>query len=315
MGVISANPRERLRFVVALLDETQEFQRFQGDDARATAAELDVDVDVLFAENTAVLQIQQLYGVLRRSLEARPHAILVETVTGEGLERVAQAAVRSGVGWVLINREAPYIHKLRAEYPAVPIAGITTDQLMIGRVQGGQILELLPHGEGKVLYLQGPCDTSAAQERLQGTQDALGGAGVDLKVLEGRWTEVSGRQAVERWLRLKNHQWRPDIVACQNDHMAMGARRALNAYPGVDLSAVPVVGVDGLAEGGQRLVRSGRLAATVTVPSNTGPALHVLTQCFRGLDLLPPQVVLSPAGYPSVITWPYVAGRSSSSAG
>ena len=285
---------ERLRFVVALLDEAQEFQRHQAAEARKVAAELDVDVDVVFAENNAIQQIQQLYRLVRKE---PPHAILVESVSGEGLERVARASAAAGVGWLLINRKGPYCDELRREYPKLPIGQISTDQLDIGRIQGAQFRALLPKG-GRLLYVQGPPDTSAAQQRLQGAQEALAGSPIELSVVEGQWTEASGATAVERWLRLKREV---DVIGCQNDIMAVGAGHALASVgSAVDARWVPRTGVDGLPEGGQRLVRTGHLAATVVVPSNTGPGLQVLARYYRTGASFPAETLLRPSSFPEL---------------
>ena len=293
---------EKLRFVVALLDETQEFQRHQASDARATAAKLDLELEVMFAENNAIFQIQQLYKVIQvRPGAWRPHAILVESVTGEGLERVARAAAKAGIGWILINRKAAYMEALRRDHPELPIGTVSTDQLAIGQIQGRQFRSLLPSG-GRVLYVQGPPDTSAARERLQGTQMALAGSKIELKVVEGRWTEESGFDVVQRWLHLKRQEAeQPDVVGCQNDIMAVGARRAVAsvASPG-DLSWLPFTGVDGLPEGGQRLVRMSQLAATVIVPSNTGPALEAAARAITRRVPVAAETLLAPSSYPDL---------------
>jgi ribose transport system substrate-binding protein len=288
------------RLVVALLDESQEFQRLQADDARARAAESGVTLDVLFAENSAILQIQQLFRVIQVAVAERPQAILVETVAGGGLERVARAAARAGVGWVLMNRKVPYIAALRQENPQLPIMTVSTDQLEVGRIQGRQIRALLPGGAGDVIYISGPSDTSAAQERLQGAREALQGSRIDLKVVDGQWTESSGEQAIESWLRLKRFEKvHIDMVACQNDAMAVGARRALMVAGG-DLAQVPITGADGLEVGGQRLVREGQITATVVVPSNTGPAVKMVANALRTGVPVSEQMLLPPVSYPDI---------------
>jgi len=292
----------QLRFVVALLDEAQEFQRHQASDARAVAAALGFESEILFAENNAIFQIQQLYKIVQARADTwRPHAILVESVSGEGLERVARAAARVGIGWILINRKASYIEALRREHPALPIGTISTDQLEIGRIQGRQFRMLLPNG-GRVLYVQGPRDTSAARERRQGTEEVLAGTDIDLRVVEGLWTEESGYETVHRWLRLKRQdREQPDLIGCQNDMMAIGARRAVAtlATEG-DLRWIPFCGVDGLPDGGQRLVRMSQLAATVCVPSNTGAALQAAAQALQSHTPFPTEILLRPTSYPTL---------------
>jgi ABC-type sugar transport system substrate-binding protein len=289
--------------VVSLLSADQEFQRLQADDARAAAKASGLEARVLFAENNATLQIQQLYRFIHLPAEERPLAVVVETVAGEGLERVARAAAGAGIGWILVNRRVGYVEALRRDHPGLPIASVSTDQIEVGRIQARQFQALI--GSAAVaLYVQGPLDTSAAQDRLSGTQQGLAGTGIELKILDGQWTEASGQEAVGRWLRLKsNATVRPALVGCQNDAMAVGACRALassNERP--DLARIPVTGVDGLPDGGRRLVDVRQLAATIVTPSNTGPAIGLLADFLRTHRALPPVLVLQPQSYPPEAT-------------
>ena len=287
--------------VVALLSADQEFQRLQAEDARGAASASGLNTEIVFAEDSAIIQIQQLFKFVHRPPAERPIAIVVETVTGEGLERVARAAVQAGIGWLIVNRRVPYLDALRKQFPALPIGAIGSDQVEVGRIQARQILSLLPQGRRNVLYVQGPPDTSAAKERLQGVTDGLQASSVQLRQLEGLWTEESGHQVVERWLRLNpSEDARPDVVACQNDTMAVGARKALRARRDIpELAQVPVTGVDGLLQGGRAQVDAGELAATVVTPSNGGPALHLLAQFISSGRPLPAQTVLRPQSYPN----------------
>jgi ABC-type sugar transport system substrate-binding protein len=175
--------------VVSLLDEDQEFQRVQADDARASGGAVGIEARVVYAENNAVLQIQQLYKVRRLPEGERPLAIVVQTVVGGGLERVARAAAAAGVGWILINRTVSYWDSLRAQYPGLPIGMVSTDQKEIGCIQGRQFRALMPESRGTVLYIQGPPDTSAAKLRLEGAQEATRGTSIALRLLTGQWTE------------------------------------------------------------------------------------------------------------------------------
>lgn len=285
------------KVVVALLSEEQEFQRLQAADARLAAERAGLDVEVLFAENNAIVQIQQLFHFVYTPEPDRPVAIVVETVTGEGLERVARNAVKAGVGWVLINRKVAYLDELRRQHPDLPISMVSTDQEEIGRIQARQFRALLPKG-GAVLYIQGPGDTSAAKDRLEGMKEGTTGAGMELRVLNGDWSVESGEKAVSSWLRLKTSEgFRPDLLGSQNDAMAVGARKAIQALR-PEWSRLPFTGCDGLPDGGQRLVAQGHLAATVITPSNTGPALDLVARWLQDRQGLPREVVLAPRSHP-----------------
>ncbi len=284
------------KVVVGLLSRQQEYQLLQAHDAEAAARRNGLEIEVVYADMNPLEQIHQLFKFIHAPAEDRPAVIVVETVVGEGLERVARNAVQAGIGWVVLNHKIPYLKELREKHPGLLIGSVGTDQLEIGRIQGRQFKLLLPSG-GNVLYLQGPPDTAVAQERLRGAKESIAGSKIELRVLSGQWTEASGEKAVRGWLRLKSSDTLPpDLVGSQNDTMAMGARRAIEALV-PERSSVPFTGCDGLPEGGQRLVREGRLAATVIAPSNTGPALDLVAKALRG-EPTSAEVTLKPTSYP-----------------
>lgn len=287
--------------MLGLVDEGQEFQRLQAEDARSAAAQGGLDIEVLYAENNAVVQIQQLYQVVHVPADRRPSAVIVHTVAGEGLERLARTAVRLGIGWILLNRRVAYLDELRRQQPTLPIGMIGSDNLEIGRIQGRQFQALVRDG-GLVLYIRGPADTSAARERLAGVEEVCGRR-IDLEILDGQWTEASGEEAISQWLHLKQFQTSPPrVIGCQNDAMAVGARRGLQAaaarYP--SLARIPITGVDGLPNGGRNQVDQGTLAATVITPSNTGLAIRLLIQTLQGRAGFPREQLFPPSSYPDL---------------
>jgi ribose transport system substrate-binding protein len=291
------------RLVASFLSREQEFQLLQAEDARAAAARHGLEIEILFADLNAVEQIQQLFRFIHLPAGERPAAIVVETVTGEGLERVARNATQAGVGWVLLNGRVAYVDELRGKYPGLPLSIVRTDQAEVGRIQGRQLRALLPGG-GPVLYVQGPQDTSVAQERLEGALEAMG-SGFDLRMVAGQWTEESGEKAVQAFLRLKTSEaFVPRVVASQNDAMALGARRAVSKLADRERKqawgAAVYAGCDGLPEGGQRLVREGKLAATVVTPSNAGPAVDLVAEVLRTGRPAPAKVVLKPVSCPDL---------------
>jgi ABC-type sugar transport system substrate-binding protein len=285
------------KVLVSLLTAEQEFQQVQAADARAAAARLGVEVEVEFGEGHAVVQIQKLFKHVHAPEGARPAAIVIEPTTGEGLERVARNAVKAGIGWILVNTRVAYVDDLRAAFPALPITMVGTDQKEVGRIQGRQCRALLPGG-GRVLCVQGPPDATATRDRLAGLEEALG-HGFELHGVNGDWTEAGGEKAVVSWLRLSTADAsRPDVVACQNDSMAVGARKALREHRPA-WASLPFLGCDGLPDGGQAMVGRGELAATVVTPSNTGPALEMVSRWLQSGHLPPREVLLAPHSYPA----------------
>ena len=286
------------RLVVSLTSADQEYQALQGEDAREAARRCGVDVEVLFAEDNAVQQIQQLFRFIHAGEEERPAALLVHTRVPDGLERVARNATQAGLGWVLLNRTAAYVEALRREHPGLAVAAVTTDHLEIGRIHARQLARLCPEG-AHVLYVQGPADAPAAKLRLEGLEQALRGRPYELKVVNGEWTAASAEKAIAAWLRLKTAElFAPRAVVCQNDNMARGTREALSRLQ-PEWARLPFLGCDGLPNGGRRDVDEGRLAGTVAMPSCAGPAVELAVRWVRTRTVPPAETVLAPAPYPA----------------
>ena len=286
------------RIVVCLTSAEQEYQALQAEDARAAGRRLAASVEVLFAEDNAVLQIQQLFRFVHAPEAERPVAIVLHTRVPDGLERVARNAARAGIGWLLLNRSAPYVEALRSEYPVSPwrrSPPITSRSAGSRRVSSSGCARGPPHplraGPGR--HLRG----AAAPGRLR-----AGGArgGLELKLLNGEWTETSAEKAVAAWLRLKTAElFAPDAVVCQNDNMARGTRRVLELLRS-EWAKAPFLGCDGLPTSGRRDVEQGRLAATVLLPSCAGPAIELALRWKRDGAEPPAETVLAPAPYPAL---------------
>jgi ribose transport system substrate-binding protein len=293
---------KRLRIVVSLTTNDNDYQIEQASAAEQAAARLGVDVDVLYANNDPIQQSQQILRVIQSSKNSLPDAIVFEPVGGTALPQAAKAAASANIGWVVLNREAEYISELRRVTRA-PIFAISSDHLEIGRIQGQQISALVPQG-GTALYIQGPSDNSAAKDRTKGVQQTKR-SDIKLIMLKGQWTEESSYRAVSSWMRLSTSQKSPlDLVAAQDDSMATGARKAFQELPNASLRErwlkLPFIGCDGLPKTGQEFVKTGILAATVVVPPNTTLALEMLVRAHQ-TGAQPAHLALTvPSSFPPV---------------
>jgi ribose transport system substrate-binding protein len=282
--------------VVSLTTDGEEFQLSQAAAAESAARRLGLPCEVIYADRNAILQIHQLFERIHQPEEQRPLAFVVEPVKDEGQRRLSRNAAGAGIGWLLLNHWSPYLAELRREHPTLPICSVLTDQVEAGRVQGRQIKALLPRG-GTVLYVQGPA-TSLVEERRRGTEEEIEGAGIQLWELSASWSEQSGEEAVLACARLKTASLdRVDLLACQNDLMAQGARKALIATV-PELARIPVLGIDGLPSGGQRLVAKKELAATVVMPANADRAVELVAEWTRSGQQPPEQTRQLPEPYP-----------------
>ena len=274
---------KKLRFLISLVTDDNDYQREQAVAAQEVAQRLGVDVQVLYADGDPITQSQQLLTVIQGPGDGRPDGIAIDPASGTSLPHVARAAVSAGIGWVVMNREASYLHDLRAR-ASVPVFCVTSDHLEAGRIQAQQAAALVPKG-GNVVYIQGPADYPAASLRTQGMIQRKP-PDVNLIQLRGKWTEESGYKAVSSWARLSTSQkLHIEMFCSQNDAMAMGARKAIQELSDPVLRDkwlnLPFTGVDGLPKTGQAFVRSGLLAATVIVPPNTHVAVEMLVEALR----------------------------------
>jgi ribose transport system substrate-binding protein len=265
--------------VVALTTRDNDYQAEQSASATEVASRLGVKIDIIYADNNAVNQCQQLVKIIQDKAQ-RPDAILVEPV-GTPMYQVAKAAVAAGIGWGILNREADYIPELRRAAP-VPVFAVSPDQEEVGRIQGKQLAAFAT--EGNILYIEGPSTSSAANLRTKGMLSTKPSK-VEVKVLKADRSERGAHRAVKSWLSLStSNQLHIRAVVCQNDAMAMGAREAFASLPKAAREQslnIPFTGCDGVTKTGQEWVRSGQLRATVVIPPMAGLALEMLAKAVN----------------------------------
>ena len=104
---------KKLRFLVSLTTDDNDYQIEQSESAEQAARKTGVEIQIIHAQNDAINQSTQLLKAVQSPKELRPDAIIFEPVGGTALPQVAKAAVSAGIGWVILNRDAVYIEELR----------------------------------------------------------------------------------------------------------------------------------------------------------------------------------------------------------
>ena len=286
-----------------LADESNEHQELVLADARRAAENVGLTLETGSADNQITVQIRQVYAAINKDPARRTRAILIMPVRDNSLNRVASDAVKAGIGWVCLHRKMDYLDELRQSFPNLPLATVGPDQMEVGRIQARQFRTILPKG-GHVLYVKGNLANSSSQLRLSGLMEGLQGSGIDAgDTLSGNWTTEDAERVVEGWLRMVlSGSSRLDLIGCQNDAMAVGARNALESVASYlrrpEIARIPVTGVDGLPGRGQKLVNDGTLAATVIVPSSGSPAVQLVVQALLKKENTPREISLQPLSYP-----------------
>ena len=292
----------KLRILVSLTTSDNDYQIEQAQAAEEAARKLGVEAQVVYADNDAITQSTQLLRAIQVPPDDRPHAIVFEPVGATALPQVARAAVAEGIGWCILNRDAPYVPELRRLGKA-PVFTTTSDHVEIGRIQGRQFAALLPQG-GSVLYIQGPSENSAAKERTAGMMETKP-ANIHVTLLRAQWTEDSAQRCVRSWLKLSTSQRAAiDVVGAQDDSMAIGARDAfLEVESESDRDRwlrLPYTGCDGLPKTGQAWVKNGTLAATIFVPPNAGQAVDLLVGAIRERKAVLERALIDPVSIPPI---------------
>jgi ribose transport system substrate-binding protein len=292
----------KLRVLVSLTTNDNDYQIEQAESAELAARKLGVELQIVYADNDAINQSTQILKAVQAAPAVRPHGVVFEPVGGTALPQVARAAVTAGIGWAILNREATYVPELRKASTA-PVFSVSSDHLEIGRIQGRQFAALLPKG-GAVLYIQGPTENSAAKDRTAGMLQTKP-ANIQATLLKGQWTEESSQKSVRSWLKLSTSQRAAiDIIAAQDDSMAIGARKAFQELTNENdrerWLKLPFLGCDGLPKTGQAWVRSGLLTATVFVPPNAGQAIEMLAEAIQKKKQLPESALTVPVSIPDL---------------
>ena len=274
---------KKLRFLVSLHTRENDFQVAQAQSAEHAARKLGVDAEIVYADNDSVTQSTQLLQAIQSRIEARPDAIVVEPVGSTSMPQVARAASAVGIGWAVLNKRPDYLAELRRTAKA-PVFAVSSDHFEIGRIQGRQFAALLP-GDGSILYIKGPSQSSAARERELGMLETKP-PNVQLAMLKGEWTEESAVRAVRSWLKLATSQSALiKLVGAQDDAMAIGARKAFqeisNETERSRWLSLPFTGCDGQPATGQAWVREKLLAATIHIPPLAGQAMEILAKAIQ----------------------------------
>src|ERR1700674_2676668 len=292
----------KLRFLVSLITQDNDYQMEQAAAAKAAAAELGVEAQILYADNDPITQSTQVLRVIQTEPSLRPSGILIEPLGATTFPQVASAAASAGIGWAVLSRTAEYAGELRKTTRS-PVFSVSADQVEVGRIQGRQIAALLPRG-GAVLLIQGPSVSSVSRDRHTGLQELLP-PNVHVTSLRGRWTEESAHQSDCSWLDFCAAQsLRIHLLVAQRHAMGIGARKAIEEST-VDADrdewlAIPIPGCDGVPRTGQTWVRTAQLAATVVVPPSTGEAMALMTQALRSGTTVPEHFFTTSSPFPAI---------------
>ncbi|USD64445.1 ribose ABC transporter substrate-binding protein RbsB [Vibrio sp. SCSIO 43136] len=237
---VTAQAQDTLAVVVSTLNNP--FFVSMKDGAEEKAKELGYELIVLDSQNDPSKELSNVEDLTVRGVKA----ILINPTDSDAVSNAIRMANRSNIPVLTLDRGAS-----RGEV----VSHIASDNVAGGEL-AGQFIQEQAGADAKVIQLEGIAGTSAARERGEGFMNAVKGSQMELLASQpADFDRTKGLNVMENLLAAN-----PNVQAvfAQNDEMALGAMRAVQASG----KNVLIVGFDG-TDDGIAAVKRGKLAATV----------------------------------------------------
>ena len=236
-----AMAKDAIALVISTLDNPFFVTLKEGAEKQAKA--LDYDLVVLDSQNDPAKELANVEDISVRGVKI----LLINPTDSD--------AVGNAIA-VANQKKLPVITLDRAANKGQVVAHIASDNISGGEMAGNYIAEKLGKG-AKIIQLEGIAGTSAARERGAGIAKAA--QAHDFKILASQPADFDRSKGLNVMENLLTAQPEVQGVFAQNDEMALGALRAIQAAGKKDLV---LVGFDG-TDDGVKAVKSGKMAATI----------------------------------------------------
>jgi DNA-binding LacI/PurR family transcriptional regulator len=254
--VLNGHPNVRPETRTRVLDAMQALNYRRNLAARALVTRRSHTLGLIAFETTLFGPASMLYGI-EQAARAEGYFVSVASVRTlerkpvlEAIDRLREQSVEGIVAIAPKNTVAQALGQVPAGMAVVSVGGADDESVPTVRIDNtaGAALatrHLLDLGHATVHHIAGPRDWPEAHERTEGWRDTLYAAGAIVPAVHpGDWSARSGYTA-GRILAAD-----PDVTAifCGNDHMALGALRALHEAGRAVPDEVSVVGFDDVPE-------------------------------------------------------------------
>ncbi|MBQ1439586.1 MAG: galactose ABC transporter substrate-binding protein [Solobacterium sp.] len=196
--------------------------------------------------------------------------LIVNPVNSSSAATITDKVVEAGIPLVYINREPDADEEKRWEDNKWNVTYVGCDARQSGTMQGEIIADLGLdaidfNGNGKVDYImiEGDPENVDAQYRTEFSVKALEDAGLEVNCLSdqvGNWDQTQGQQLCANALGQFGND--VEVVFCNNDAMALGAKQAIADAGRTVGTDIYLVGVDALTEVCEDVL-SGAITGTV----------------------------------------------------
>lgn len=216
------------------------------DALRKRAEELNVRLIEVDGQGRAENQISQVENFLALDVDA----IILNPFDQYGSAPVVSIAKREKKPVVVLNAVVVNLDEAGAY--------VGSNDQEAGRIAAGYIAQLLK-GKGNIALIRGPNGHSAEIQRTEGIMEIMK-QHPEMKIIfdqSGNWDRTQGLELMENWLSTgKSIQ----AVIAQNDEMALGAQKAIEAAGFQE--KILVIGIDAIPDA-LRAVKENKLCATV----------------------------------------------------
>lgn len=226
------------------------------DGAQKKADELGYKLVVLDSQNDPAKELANVEDLTVRGAKV----LLINPTDSEAVGNAVAIANRNNIPVITLDRGAA---------KGNVVSHIASDNVAGGKMAGDFIAQKLGNG-AKVIQLEGIAGTSAARERGEGFKQAIETHKFNVLASQpADFDRTKGLNVTENLLASKAEV---QAIFAQNDEMALGALRAVNAAN----KKVLIVGFDG-TDDGVKAVKSGKLAATIAQQPDVIGSLGVAT--------------------------------------
>ncbi|MGL5119504.1 MAG: ribose ABC transporter substrate-binding protein RbsB [Plesiomonas shigelloides] len=237
----NALAKDTLAMVVSTLNNPFFVTMKEG--AEKKANELGYNLIVLDSQNDPAKELANVEDLTVRGVKV----LLINPTDSAAVANAVAMANRSNLPVITLDRGAE---------KGKVVSHIASDNVAGGKMAGDFIADKLGK-QAKVIELEGIAGTSAARERGAGFKQAI--EAHQLQLLAAQPADFDRTKGLNVMENLLAAQPQVQAVFAQNDEMALGALRALQA---AGKENVLVVGFDG-TEDGIKAVQRGKLAATI----------------------------------------------------
>lgn len=240
-----------IKILMCMSDGSDTFRATLAKAAEDTAKELGAEFEMSDAQNNIETQIEQI-----RSAEADGYdAILCCPVNAE--TAVEMEASAGDLPIVFMNSSPADSRLEKDQYMYV-----ASNEQVAGQLQAEYVLDKKSsQDEINVIIFKGEKTHSATKGRTEAVKNTFKDSGKKVNIVfedYADWSTDKTAEMLDIFLSLDKPY---DCVICNNDSMALGAIQVLKEK-GIDLSSVPVLGVDATADG-CNAIADGDMAFTV----------------------------------------------------